>query len=111
MGHNIVQNKLEKNYACYSTTDNFIRKNKKAKLDHVSTITLGYLYSRKGSTKMKDLKRLRILFDSGCGATLINHTMVKKLEKTPTHTTKWTTKAGSFKTNHKCKILIQIASI
>jgi hypothetical protein len=62
------------------------------------------LNARKGSTKPKDQKQLRILLDSGCGATLINHSMVRKLQKAQSKTNNWTTKAGSFKTNMKCTI-------
>ena len=105
MEDNIVNNKISEKFECYSTTEtHLLRPTKQAKLDHVSTITLGYLCARKGSTQAKDQKRIRILFDSGCGATLINHSFVKKLEKTKIKTTKWKTKAGSFKTEHKCKI-------
>ena len=45
---------------------------------------------------------MRILFDSGCGATLVNKKFVKHLNMTKCKNTKWTTKAGSFQTTRKC---------
>ncbi len=70
----------------------------------MSSITLGYLASRKGSRKAKHWKRLRVLLDSGCGATLINQSFIKKLKTSKDKNTKWTTKAGKFTTSQKCKI-------
>ena len=77
---------------------------KEKKLEHVSSITLGYLHTRKGSRKMKYQRRLRILFDSGCGDTIINQTLTRGLDKKKVKTSKWKTKAGTFKTNQECKI-------
>jgi hypothetical protein len=62
------------------------------------------LESRKGSQKSRDLKRMRVLLDSGCSATLINHSLIGKLKTTKVKETKWTTKSGSFKTDKKCKV-------
>ena len=50
------------------------------------------------------MKRLRVLFDSGCAATLINHKFTKHLREKAVSTTKWKTKAGKFETNKRCKI-------
>ena len=47
---------------------------------------------------------MKILFDSGCGATLINHSMIGKLKTTKGKKTKWKTKSGSFYTDTKCQI-------
>ena len=49
------------------------------------------------------MQRVRILFDSGCGATLINKEFVTKLPQRKTTNTTWKTKAGSFSTTKKCK--------
>ena len=49
------------------------------------------------------MQKVRILFDSGCGATLINKAFVAKLPQRKTTTTTWKTKAGSFSTTKKCK--------
>jgi len=54
--------------------------------------------------KAKHLKRIRILFDTGCGATLINHSMVSRLTQKQEKPCNWNTKAGSFQTSKTCKI-------
>jgi hypothetical protein len=48
--------------------------------------------------------KLRALFDSGCGATLVNKRFVRHWNKTESKATKWSTKGGSFKTKRKCEI-------
>ena len=77
-------NENSKNYSseCFASTAELLRPKKKAKLAHLSSITLGYLASRKGSRKSKHWKRVRILLDSGCGATLINESLIKNLKTT-----------------------------
>ena len=70
---------------------------------HLSSITLGWMYNRKGGRKNKDFSRMRVLLDSGCGGTLVNKSFVHKYKKTKTSATKWTTKAGTFETNRKVK--------
>ena len=86
---------------CYVAADKPFHKTKKAKTQHLSSITLGWIFSRKGGKQGKDLKRARILFDSGCGGTLVNKHFVHKYKKTSCSATTWTTKAGSFKTDRK----------
>jgi hypothetical protein len=45
---------------------------------------------------------MKLLLDSECGGTLIKRSFVKKYKKkTLTKSTKWTTKAGTFKTHRK----------
>jgi hypothetical protein len=57
---------------------------------------------KKEGRKSKDQKRARILFDSGCGGTLVNKSFVRKYKKISTTSTNWTTKAGTtFKTTRK----------
>ncbi len=86
---------------CYATADKLFHKTKRTKQKHCSSITLGWIYSRKGGKQGKDLQRARILFDSGCGGTLVNKSFVRKYKKLTGSTTKWSTKAGSFDTNRK----------
>ena len=74
----------------------------KAKRDILSTITLGYLHSKGKSMKIKHMKR--ILADTGCGATLINHSMGTRLKQRQVNPCNWNTKAGSFQTTKTCKI-------
>src|SRR5687768_694958 len=82
-----------------------LRPIKKAKTSPtLSTITLGILHSKKNSFKLKHQKRVKILFDTGCGATLIHHSLVGKLPLQPDRPSKWSTKAGSFRTTKTCKL-------
>jgi hypothetical protein len=81
-----------------------LRPTKRVKTDNLSSITIGYLASRQDSRKAQDWKRLKILFDFGCGATLVNTIFVDKLTMTKETKTKWTTKAGKFSTTRKCEV-------
>ena len=90
---------------CYVSMANMLRPVKKAKTKPtLSTITLGVLHSKKNSFKAKHQKRLKILFDTGCGATLIHHSLVGKLPLQTDRPSNWSTKAGSFKTTKTCKL-------
>jgi hypothetical protein len=68
-----------------------------------SSITVGYIQS-KHPTRIQEKPNLRVLFDSGCSATLINKKFVKHWTKKALKTIKWSTKAGSFKTKRSCDI-------
>src|SRR5687768_7788233 len=84
---------------CYASMATLLRPTKKAKIKpSLSTITLGVLNSRKNSFKPKYQKRLKILFDTGCGATLIHHSLVGKLALQMDRPSNWSTKAGNFRT-------------
>ena len=69
---------------------------------------MGYVHSKRGSRDKKDEKRARILFDTGCGGCLINKQLVKHLKLKTDKSTKWHTKAGSFRTTQrvKCNFLL-----
>ena len=66
-------------------------------------MTLGYIRDRHPE-KLGENKCFRVLFDSGCSATLINKKFIRHWKKTRTSSTKWSTKAGSFKTKRRCEI-------
>jgi hypothetical protein len=72
------------------------------------SITIGYLATSKGRKDPNTGQRMRILLDSGCAATLINHYSVKILESTLDKKKKWITKAGNFTTNRKCEIIFTL---
>ena len=93
---------------CFASTAQLLRPQKKAKLEHLSSITIGYLATRDGSRKPKHWKRMKILFDSGCAATLVNHELVSNLRQTRDQKTKWRTKAGKFTTTNKCNITFNL---
>ena len=67
---------------CFASTAQLLRPRKKAKIENLSSITLGYLASRDRSHKTKHWKRMKILFDSGCAATLVNDELVKDHKQT-----------------------------
>src|SRR5919112_1504498 len=90
---------------CYASMATLLRPTKKAKTKPtLSTITLGILHSKKNSFKPKYHKRLKILFDTGCGATLIHHSLVGKLALQMDRPSNWSTKAGSFRTTKTYKL-------
>jgi len=81
-----------------------LRPKKKAKKQDLSSVTLGCLLCKHNSHKTKHQKRLKILFDTGCGATLIHHSLVHRLKQKDNKLSNWSTKAGSFKTTKTCKV-------
>src|SRR5688500_1983543 len=86
----------------YVSMAEMLRPKKKAKKQHLSTITLGYLHTKRGSLKIKHQKKIQILFDTGCGATLNCHSLVKTLKPKMENPSNWSTKARSFKTTKTC---------
>jgi len=88
---------------CHATTASLLRPKKVSNTD-LSTITLAYIYTKNDSQNKEDRQRMRVLFDSGCGGTLVNKVFVKNLTKIKDKETKRTTKAVWFKTSKKCKI-------
>ena len=62
---------------CYASMATILRPTKKAKTQPtLSTLTLGILHSKKIIFKLKHQKRVKIMFDTGCGATLIHHSLI-----------------------------------
>ena len=99
----IYVDKVEKTLDCYTSTAQLLGHRKKQKRAHVSTIAVGWLYVRKKPTKPKHVKKINVLFDSGCSATLVKGSFLEKIsQRKITHTT-WNTKAGTFSTTRKCK--------
>src|SRR5687768_15870555 len=90
---------------CYGSMTTLLRPTKKAKTKPtLSTITLGVLNSKKNSFKSKYHRRLKILFDIGCGATLIHHSLVGKLALQMDRPSNWSTKAGNLRTTKTAKL-------
>ena len=90
---------------CYASMATLLRPTKKAKTKPtLSTITLGMLNSKKNNFKLKHQKRVTILLDTGCGATLIHHSLAGKLPLQMDTLSNWSTKAGSLKTTKTCKL-------
>ena len=99
---NVYQN--DWNLECYASMAKLLRSKKKAKKQDLSTVTLSYLHSKHNSFKTKHQKRLKILFDSGCGATLIHHSLVHRLKQCNNIPSNWSTKAGNFKTTKTYRV-------
>ena len=57
-----------------------VRPKKRVKTEELSTMSLGYMIN-KCPDKWGENQRLRVLFDSGCGATLINKKFVRHWKK------------------------------
>src|SRR5688500_18776609 len=112
MGHSLITKSQLKVYdntpadlECYASMADILRSIKKAKTQPtLSTITLGILHSKKNSFRLKHQKRVKILSDTGCGATLIHHSLVGKLPLQTDRPSNWSTKAGSFRTTKTCKL-------
>ena len=112
MGHSLnskpqlnVYNNTFTDLECYASMATILRPTKKAKTQPtLSTITLGILHSKKNSFHLKHQKRLKILFNTGCGATLIHHSLVGKHALQRDQPSNWSTKTGSFRTTKTCKL-------
>src|SRR5687767_12227026 len=111
MGHSLssknqldVYNKEQWKVECYVSMAQLFRPTKKVKRQDLLTITLGYLHSKHNSFRAKHQQRVKILFDTGCGATLIHHSLVKRLKQRDNKLSNWSTKAGSFRMTKTCKI-------
>src|SRR5688500_6322583 len=90
---------------CYAFMATLLRPTKKAKTKPtLSTITQGVLNSKKNSFKPIFHKRLKILFDTGCGATLIHQSLVGRLTLQMDRPSNWSTKAGNFRTTKTAKL-------
>jgi hypothetical protein len=100
-GNNIIFENIE----CFASTAELLRPKKRIKVEDLSTVTLGYIKD-KYPDRLDENQRFRVLFDSGCSATMINKKVVKHWKKQPVKTIKWSTKAGCFKTKKSCDIEI-----
>jgi hypothetical protein len=95
----------------YGSTSTLLRPSKKSKVEQLSSITIGHLATVKGTKEPNNWKRMRILLNSGCAATLNNHSLIKTLDTTKVNKTKWTTKAGEFSTHRMCEITFNLPAL
>jgi hypothetical protein len=75
-----------------------------SKIEQLSSITIGFIATIKGSKDPILWKSMRILLNSGYAATLINQNVEKTFKASKKNRTKSTTKAGNFSTHRKCEI-------
>jgi hypothetical protein len=85
---------------CLASTAELLRPKKRTKVKELSMVTIAYMKNKRPD-QAGEKQKLRVLFDSGCGATLVNKRFVIHWKKTESKATKWSTKGGSFKTNGK----------
>ena len=98
-------------YENFGSTAKLLRPSNRTKIEQLSSITIGYIATQKGNEDPSHWKRMRILLDSGCAATLINQSLIKTLDTTKEKKTKWTTKAGNFSTHRKCEITFTLPAL
>ena len=98
-------------YENFGSTATLLRPSNRTKIEQLSSITIGYIATQKGNEDPSHWKRMRILLDSGCAATLINQSLIKTLDTTKEKKTKWTTKAGNFSTHRKCEITFTLPAL
>lgn len=87
MGHSLsskpqlnVYDNTPTDLECYASMAPILRPTKRAKMQPtLSTITLGILHSKKNSFKLKDQRKVKNLFDMGCGVILIHHSLAGEL--------------------------------
>ena len=89
--NNISGNKINcDTIECFASTAELLRPKKKSKIEDLSTITIGYIKDKHPDRKDEN-RRFRVLFDSGCSATLINKRFVKHWKKNSLKPIKWST--------------------
>jgi hypothetical protein len=98
-------------YEYFGSTSTLLRPSKKSKVEQLSSITIGYVATVKGTKDPTNWKRMRILLNSVCAATLINHSLIMTLVATKENKTKWTTKAGEFSTHRMCEITFTLPAL
>ena len=91
-----------------------LRAKNKAKTNLLLAIMLDYLHSKQRIFKSKHQKRLKILFDTWCGAALIYHSLVKWLKQKTDKLFNFCKKTDSFTAISSCmdksKIVSTLAS-
>ena len=75
-GNNIICDTME----CFASTAELLRPKKKAKVEELSTITIGHI-KNKHPEKLNENLGFRVLFDSGCSSTMINKKLVRHWKK------------------------------
>jgi hypothetical protein len=69
-------------YEYFLSTSTLLRSSKKLRVEQLLCITIGYVATVKGTKDPNNWKRMRILLNSVCAATLINHSLIKTLDTT-----------------------------
>lgn len=97
-----------------ATTHDLLRSKKRLKQTDLNSITYGLLLKKKvkinpDRPNKQKYSNIKILWDSGCAATIINSYAVDKLKQyKDKNKTKWKTKVGTFVTKRLCDIEFQM---
>ena len=92
----------------YSLLSSLHGQQKKHKSSHLVPIVFGRLRTILGTQKGSTI---RVLLDSGASRTIIHQPLVSKLRLKRDETTTWTTVAGSFRAQEKCKIQFSLPEL
>ena len=104
-----TNNTSNNNYASISSRLNGPPKKKlKITNDDLVPILFGYLNTRLGKPKFEQVK---ILADSGASSTIVAKKFTEKLRLQSISETAWSTMAGNFSTNSKCKLLFKLPEL
>jgi hypothetical protein len=79
--NNIICDNIE----CFASMAEILHPKKRIKVEELSTVTIGFI-KEKHPDKLDENLRVRVLFDSGCSATMINKKFVKHWKKQPVET-------------------------
>jgi hypothetical protein len=69
------------NIKCFTSTAEILRPKKRIKVEDLSTVTIGYIKD-KHPDRLDENQRVRVLFNFGCSATMINKKLSNTLEET-----------------------------
>jgi hypothetical protein len=64
----------------FASTSTILRPSTKLRVEQLLSITIGYLSTVKDIKDHNNKKTMKILLDSGCAATLMNHSLIKILD-------------------------------
>jgi hypothetical protein len=70
------------NIKCFASTAEILHPKKRIKVEDLSTVTIGYIKD-KHPDRLNESQQFRVLFDSGCSATMIKKKFVKHWKKQP----------------------------
>ena len=77
------------------------KNSKRLKIEHLTSVLIGSLFTRKGSD---DQHVIKILLDSGTSSTIVSGQHCKKLRMCTDTNTTWNTKGGNFTTKYTANV-------
>ena len=98
-------------YENFGSTATLLRPSNRTKIEQLSSITIGYIATKKGKKDPTHWKRMIIFLDSSCAETLINQSLIKTLDTTREKKTEWTTKAGNLSTLRRYEITFTLPAL